>query len=42
MKHKNKLKRLNGRIEAWEKSSVVRAANQKNPGSFKKPGSLNK
>jgi hypothetical protein len=42
MKHRNKLARLQGRIDNWEKNPVITKANQQSPGAFKKPGSNNK
>ena len=42
MKAKNRQKRLNARIENWERNPTIQSANQKSPGSFKKPGSFNK
>lgn len=42
MKHKKKLARLSGRIKYFEENSFIKQANMKNPGTYKKPGSLNK
>lgn len=42
MKHKNKLKRLQGRIDHFNSDRVIIGSNQKQPGSFTKPGSVNK
>lgn len=42
MKPKNKLKRLQGRINNFESNPVITRANQVAPGSFTKPGSKNK
>lgn len=42
MKLRKAQKRLQARINNWETNPVIKAANQKSPGTYKKPGSLNK
>jgi len=39
MKYKAKIQKLKNRIANWDSSAVVRSANSKSPGTYKKPGS---
>lgn len=40
MKHKNKLKRLERRLNDFKNDRAVQQANLKHPGSYHKPGSI--
>lgn len=42
MKYHNSLKKLQSRIEDFQKDSTINKANQQNPGTFMKPGSQNR
>ena len=42
MKYKKRKERLLARIKDWEASRIVQDANRNSPGTYKKPGSLNK
>lgn len=42
MKYKNKLKRLNDKIVAFERNTIIQEELRLHPGSFTKPGSLKK